>query len=75
MVKLVSHWHANFSRMFCEFCRGHSHECRENFHVSGTSRKLVVKVLNMFKNFLQIFSPKIFARLSRDCRELVDVKF
>ena len=31
-IKLVSHWHANFSRLFCEFCRGtfarHSCECR-----------------------------------------------
>ena len=32
LLKLVSHWHANFSRLFCEFCRGifarHSCECR-----------------------------------------------
>ena len=27
-VKLVSHWHANFSRLFCEFCRGLSHDIR-----------------------------------------------
>ena len=25
-LKLVSYWHANFSRLFCEFCRGLSHD-------------------------------------------------
>ena len=63
-IKLVSHWHANSSRLFREFSRGtfarHApvrvlHECRENFHVSRTSRELVAKVLNMFKNFMRIF--------------------
>ena len=34
-------------------------------------RELVVKVLNMFKNFMRIFSPKYFARLSRDVRASV----
>ena len=29
-------------------------------------RELVVKVLNMLCNFMQIFSSKYFARLSRD---------
>ena len=43
-------------------------ECRENFHVSRTSRELVAKVLNMFKNWMRIFFPKYFARLSRDVR-------
>ena len=28
LSQLVSHWHANFSRLFCEFCRGHSHDIR-----------------------------------------------
>ena len=27
-LQLVSHWHANFSRLFCEFCRGLSHDIR-----------------------------------------------
>ena len=45
-----------------------SHECREDFHVSRTRRELVAKVLNMFENFMRIFSPKYFARLSRTCR-------
>ena len=63
-IKLVSHWHANSSRLFREFSRGtfarHAtvrvlHECRENFHVSRTSRELVAKVLNMFKNFMRFF--------------------
>ena len=71
-LKLVSHWHANFSRLFCEFCRGtfarHSCECRENFLVLQTSRELVAKFFNMLKNFMRIFSPKYFARLSRDGR-------
>ena len=47
---------------------GVSHKYRENFHVSRTSRELVAKVLNMFKKLMRIFSPKYFARLSRDCR-------
>ena len=75
VVKLVSHWHANFSRLFCEFCRWtferHSCECRENFLVSQTSRELFAKFFNMLKNFMRIFSPKYFARLSRDSRATV----
>ena len=75
-LKLVSHWHANSSRLLREFSRGtfarHSCECRENFHVWRTSRELVAKVLNMFKNWRRIFFPKYFARrLSRDCRATV----
>ena len=74
-VKLVSHWHANSSRLLREFSRGtfarHSCECRENFHVSRTSREQVAKVLNMFKNWMRIFFPKYFARLSRDCRATI----
>ena len=67
-------------------CFANFFECRENFHVSRTRRELVAKVLNMFKNFMRIFSPKYFARLSRDrratvplrsceCRESVAAKF
>ena len=63
-----------------------SRECRENFLVSRTSRELVAKFFNMLKNFMRIFSPKYFARLSCDCcatvarrsckcRELVAAKF
>ena len=33
--------------------------------------ELVAKFLNMLKNFMQIFSPKYFARLSRDVRASV----
>ena len=73
-IKLVSHWHSNFSRLFREFSRGLcttfvrvSQECRVNFHVSRTSHELVAEILNMFKN-MRIFSPKYFARLSRDRR-------
>ena len=47
-----------------------SRECRENFLVSRTSRELVAKFFNML-NFMRIFSPKYFARLSRDCRAMV----
>ena len=32
--------------------------------MSQTSRELVAKVLNKFKNWMQIFFPKYFARLS-----------
>ena len=45
-----------------------SRECRENFLVSRTSRELVAKFFNMLKNFMRFFSPKYFARLSRDSR-------
>ena len=34
--------------------------------MSGTSREVVAKFFNMLKNFMRIFSPKYFARLSRD---------
>ena len=34
-------------------------------------RELVAKVLNMFKKFMRILSPKYFARPSRDCRATV----
>ena len=27
-LQLVSHWHVNFSRLFCKFCRGLSHDIR-----------------------------------------------
>ena len=77
-VKLVSHWNANFSRLFCEFVADFRttfarvlRECRENFLVSRSSRELVAKFLNMFENFMGINSPKQFARLSRDCRATV----
>ena len=62
--------------MFREFSRGtfarHAtvpvlHECRENFHVSRTSRELVAKVLKMFKNFVRILSQQN----SQDCRATV----
>ena len=39
--------------------------------MSRTSRELVAKFFNMLKNFMRIFSPKYFARLSRDCRATV----
>ena len=45
-----------------------SHKYLKNFHVSRTSRELVAKFLNRFKTFMQTFSSKYFARLSRDCR-------
>ena len=63
-----------------------SRECRENFLVPRTSRELIAKFFNMLKKIMRIFSPKYFARLSRDsratvarrsceCRELVAAKF
>ena len=74
-LKLESHWHANFKRLFANFVAGFrttfvrvSHKYLENFHVSRTSRELVAKFLNRFKKFMQMFSSKYFARLSRDCR-------
>ena len=44
-----------------------SRECRENFHMLRTSRELVAKVLNMFKNFMRFFHQTI----SQDCRATV----
>ena len=54
------------------------HECHKYF----MCRELVTKFLNLFKNFMRVFSPKYFARLSRylcvgrswECRELVAAK-
>ena len=37
------------------------HECHKYF----MCRELVTKFLNLFKNFMRVFSPKYFARLSR----------
>ena len=72
-VHLVSHWRisrdcfANFVADFrTTFVRVRL-SC-ENFHVSRTSCEMVAKVLNMFENFMRIFLPKYFTRLSRDCR-------
>ena len=62
-ANFVAHFRTTFARV--------SRECRENFLVSRTSRELVAKFLNMFKNFMGINSPKHFARLSRDCRATV----
>ena len=62
---------ANFVADFRTTLARVSRECRENFLVSRTSRELVAKFLNMFKNFMGINSPKHFARLSRDCRATV----
>ena len=57
------------------------HDCFANFvaelsHDTGASvayirifmcRKLVSKVLNMFKKIMQIFSPKVFVNPWQDC--------
>ena len=45
-----------------------SHDIRESVVRIFTCRELVAKVLNMFKNWMRIFFPKYFARLSRDGR-------
>ena len=45
-----------------------SHECRENFDMSRTSRELVAKVLNRFKNFMRNFFRQ---NISQDCRTTV----
>ena len=59
-----------------------SHECRENFLVSRTSRELVAKFFNMLKNFMRFFLQNIsqgcratVVRRSCECRELVAAKF
>ena len=57
---------ADFRTTFVRVLR----ECRENFLVSRTSRELVAKFFNMLKNFMRIFSPKYFARLSRQLRDV-----
>ena len=59
-------WHANFLRLFCKFCRRLLHDIRASVTLF-MCRELVGNVLIMFKNFMQIFLPKYFARLSRDC--------
>ena len=82
IFKLVSHCHANFSRLFCEFCRAtfarHSCECRENFLVSRTGREVFPQVEKFYANFFsKIFRivnlPKFrsdkFATLARTSRD------
>ena len=71
-----------FAKLVTDFCTAFvrvSHEYLENFHVSRTSHELVAKVLNMFKNFMRIFTPKIFGktvvRHLCEYREPVAVKF
>ena len=73
---------ANFVADFRTTFARVSRECRENFLVSRTSRELVAKFLNMFKNFMGINSPNIskdcratVVRRSCECRELVAAKF
>ena len=70
-MRISRDWFANFVADFRTTFVRVSRECRENFLVSRTSRELVAKFLNMFKNLMRIFSPKYFARLSRDCRATV----
>ena len=48
-----------------------SHDIRASVVRIFTCRELVAKVLNMFKNWMRIFFPKYFARLSRDGRATV----
>ena len=70
-ISLACKFLANVLQILSRTFARHSCECRENFHVSRTRRKLVAKVLNRFRNFMLIFSPKYFARLSRDVRASV----
>ena len=70
-ISLACEFLATVMRILSRTFAQHSCECRENFLVSRTSRELVAKFLNMFKNFMRFFSPKYFARLSRDCRATV----
>ena len=85
-MRISCYCFANFNADFRTTFVRVSRECRENFLVSQTSRELVAKFFNMLKKFMRIFSPKYFARLSRDsratvarrsceCRELVVAKF
>ena len=46
----------------------HSCEWRTSILKIFMCRELVAKFLNRFKKFMQMFSSKYFARLSRDCR-------
>ena len=72
-IKLLSHWHAflvTVLRILSRTFTRHSCECRTSV-VSRTSRKLVAKVFNKFKNFMRIFSPKYIARLSCDGRATI----
>ena len=49
-VKLVSHWHANFSRLFCEFCRGLSHDICASVVRIFLCRELVATGREVFKH-------------------------
>ena len=60
LFKLVSHWHVNFSRLFCEFCRRLSCDIRASVERIFMCREQVAKVLNMLKKFMRILFAKIF---------------
>ena len=66
-IKLVSHWHANFSRLFCKFCHRLSNDICASVMRIFMCRELVAKVLNMLKNFMRIFGQNI----SQDCHATV----
>ena len=67
-ISLAYEFLATVLRILSRTFARHSCECRENFLASRTSRELVAKFFNMLKNFMRIFSPKYFARVSRTCR-------
>ena len=70
-ISLACKFLATVLRILSRTFARHSCECRENFLVLRTSHKLVAKFFNMLKNFMRIFSPKYFARLSHDSRATV----
>ena len=74
-ISLACKFLATVLRILSRTFARNSCECRTSvvriLHVSRTGRELVAKVLNMFKNFMRIFSPTFLC----ECREPVAAKF
>ena len=63
LLKLESHCHANFSRLFYEFCRGLSQDIRANW-----SRRFLTCLKILCEFFRQNDGCASFMRVSRTCR-------
>ena len=70
-IKLVSHWHGNFSRLFCEFCCGLSHDVRASVMRIFMCRELVANWSRRFKTCLKILCEFFRQNILQDCRAMV----
>ena len=70
-ISLACEFLATVLRILSRTFARHSCECRASVVRIFLCRELVATFFNMLKKFMRIFSPKYFARLSRDCRATV----